>query len=315
MTSEPEHRPAYTYATPDLYSTSMPMGFRSVIGGNGKKHVAAHYADIANVPFSVKKPSGAWHGAAWENSSDPKWYGASPAETKKLITEGWSEGAARAAAIRGRIEAERPTTVKLARWDVVGAYPSVGRYLSGNPANMRRLSAVNRPRVLSLSVSGGLSGFVESSDIEAHAASAAAIVDMLEGADYRVELFWVCRAMGRDLKIGLSTEIAVCIKQAEQPVNLATLAFLIGHPAMTRRVSFAIAAHHPWQGLGDRMGTPIELEADPERGAYVIPSAQKTGAGRDAVKAFDAQIADLRRQGCPGLAGDGQDDKLGQEAA
>ena len=176
---------------------------------------------------------------------------------------------------------------------------------------MRRLSAVNRPRVLSLSVSGALSGFVDSSDIEAHAASAAAIVDMLEGADYRVELFWVWRSLGP----GLSAEVAVCIKQADQPVNLATLAFLIGHPAMLRRVGFAIAAHHPWQGLGAFMGTPIGLEADAERGAYVIPSAQKTKAGSDAVKAFDAQIADLRRQGCPGLAGDGQDDQPEQEAA
>ena len=311
MTNEPERRPTYTYSTPDLYSTSMPLGFKSVTGGKGKKHVAAHYADIADVPFSVKKPAGAWDGAAWENNSEPKWYGASPPETKKLITEGWSEGAGRAAAIRGRIEAERPVTAKLARWDVVGAYPSVGRYLAGNPANMRRLSAVNRPRVLSLSASGGLAARVDSSDIEAHAASAAAIVDMLESADYRVELFWVWRALGRDL----STEIAVCIKQADQPVNLATLAFLIGHPAMLRRVGFAIAAHHPWHGLGTFMGIPIELEADAERGAYVIPSAQKTKAGSDAVKAFDAQIADLRKQGCPGLAGDGQDDQPEQEAA
>ena len=310
MSNKPERRPTYTYSTPDLYSTSMPLGFISVNGGKGKKHVAAHYADIADVPFSVKKPAGAWDGTAWGNS-EPTWYGATPAETKKLITEGWSEGAARAAAIRGRIEAERPATAKLARWDVVGAYPSVGRYLAGNPANMRRLSSVNRPRVLSLSVSGGLSARVDSSDIESHAASAAAIVDMLESADYRVELFWVWRALGPDL----STEIAVCIKQADQPVNLATLAFLIGHPAMLRRVGFAIAAHHPWQGLSSSMGVPIELEADAERGAYVIPSAQKTKAGSDAVKAFDAQIADLRKQGCPGLAGDGRDDQPEQEAA
>jgi len=292
-------RPPYKYHTSDLYSAHLPAGFVDLRGnGDRKAAAAAHYADVSEIIPPTSPPVGAWDRFAWE-STDNRWAGATFSAAREMLRDGWIEGADRAAAIRGRIEADRPAAQKLIRWDVAGAYPSVGRFLSGNPANMRRLGQANTPRVLSLSVDGALSASVSAADMEAHAASAAAIIDTLEAADYRVELFWVWRANGDSLR----TEVAACVKQADQAVNLSTLAFSLGHPAMLRRIGFALVGSIPhWRGISTTMGVPCPLVADPERGAYVIPSAQTTKAGSDPIKAFDAQITALRKQGCPGLS-------------
>jgi hypothetical protein len=89
-------------------------------------------------------------------------------------------------------------------------------------------------------------------------------------------------------------------------MDLARVAFGIGHPSTLRRLSFAMTATHPnfhaathyGQGYATDFG---DLEMPP--GSYIIPANKQISAacGTDPMKTFDYVLSNLIAQGCPGL--------------
>jgi hypothetical protein len=96
------------------------------------------------------------------------------------------------------------------------------------------------------------------------------------------------------------------LKAAEDAMDLARMAFGLGHPSALRRLSFAIASIHPGfraateygQGYASDFG---ELEMPP--GTYFLPANKNVASecGVDPMKSFDYVLASLIKQGCPGL--------------
>lgn len=170
----------------------------------------------------------------------------------KLATDGWRKGTDAVNRISQRLEAK--LIHKIVRedvnYDVEGMGFDVSRYLSGEPEHwvqqVESDLAENSHRhvrvVCNVAVSCGISTQV----IQARGAAMAALIEMLEYAGHRVEL-WVC-ASGSDKYSPNSHADAVIVasvkvKAYDQPIDPARLAFALCHPSMFRRVFFSAWEH------------------------------------------------------------------------
>ncbi len=284
-----------------------------VIGGVSEHVRGGFTTPEAFVRFVDETPkANRWHNAGFQdNSNSPDFFGnVTFKEARDLLLNGWHDGATRAAKIRDKINANNPMGPRLVRYDVAGPIVHVGRYLSGNPLHMKRIDAAKMRRRPVLTI---VSHFGAMADIEANAmlnraGVVAAVVDAIEAAGYSCHLIAYTASLGSNI----SAETAVTLKEAGQPVDIARVAFGLGHPAMLRRLTFAwrcsTAACKP---LGGGMGsTKYEGLKLPE-GSYMIPSIGLLGEGnfateeRAATQGLDVILRALKSQGCPAFAAEG----------
>lgn len=284
------------------------------ISDNVKSVARLHFDTLADFAAYVPThdPGGDRHcGHAWETGADTRNFTLTPNMTEALrfARDGWEEGAERARPLLEKIKTARPTRKALVRWDIAGAVPSVPRYLAGNPLHMRAqaISASSRQPVLTIISNWSTPASVSAKVFEASAVAAAAICDRLEDAGYRVEII-AGRRCSNDLggETGHVMETFAKIKSAEDTLDLARLAFGLGHPSTLRRLSFAIASIHPAmrdatyyaQGYASNFD---KLERPP--GTYTMPANKGVEAtcGHDPVKVFDYVLKHMKKQGCPGL--------------
>ena len=259
--------------------------------------VRFHYADMADMPLHARKPDSAWDDTSWDE--DIKFRGGTMAQAISLARHGWLEGAEQAVALHAGVQATIPTRRKLARYDVAGAVPSIPRALAGNPMGMRRMTAretAQRP-IISLVCDICVSSSFPAEDMLRHAAAVAAVVDLLEESGFRCAVLVVARVTSR-----VNSEIVVCLKQPEQPLNLSVLAYGLGHPSMFRRLMFSVwQSEKDCEPLGYGLGSVHRLESAPELGTYTIGAASRAGDGVKAPKRFRHILRELELQGCPGI--------------
>lgn len=283
---------------------------------NGEPVARLHFDSLGDMAALIprKPPKGAPHHDCWQE--DSAFYGVSTTEAHRLAAEGWQEGAARAALLMDRIKTARPTRKALTRWDVAGALPSVPRYLSGNPLNMRQMqrSASSQQPVITIATEIGGPSSVETRTFEARAVAAAAIVDRLEDAGFRVEILGGMRssnsgtgvreATGANNALGKRAEVFFRVKAAQDTLDLARVAFGLGHPSATRRLCFQAMSSHPdfYPVISYGMGYTVPLAPlDRPPGTYTLPPLMKLDQIRKAEDVFDAVLSHLKNQGCPGL--------------
>lgn len=286
-----------SFKTDNLFAADLP----EVSSGTW---VRFHYADMADMPTWSAPPRTAWDDSAWDNENNRRGGGISNAIT--LARQGWPEGAEQARALHAGIQASVPVRAKLARHDVAGEFPVIARALAGNPLYMRRMvrkETAQRPIVL-LVCDICVSWNFPASGMLAHAAAVAAVVDFLEDAGFRCNVIVVARATCSKV----SSEIAVQLKAPEQPLNLATLAYGMGHPSFFRRLMFATwYADADCKPLGTALGVVKSIPAAPELGTYTIGAASKAGDNATAQARFRHILRELDRQGCPGIPEDMRD--------
>ncbi len=230
-----------------------------------------------------------------------------------MVLNGWADGARKAEAIRDKINANNPTGPRMVKYDVAGALPNVARACAGNPMNMRRYdSAKLRKRpVITLVSHYGANASVDASNMLRRAAVVAAVVDAIELAGYSVRLIAFCVSDDEDEK--LSAETAITMKEAGQHMDLARVAFGLGHPAMLRRLTFAWRCSTAMlKPMGSSLGrTKYDGLSVTEPGSYLIPAIAKLGESHFATDAIAADaglraiIGDLKRQGCPAFTEEG----------
>jgi len=298
-------------------------GVLPALPDNGKPVPRLHFDSLAELvsfipdtaPQSVRDDARRY----W-SAKDPTFYGTTTtmAEALKLARDGWQEGAARALPLLERVKIARPTKRSLSRYDVAGAVPSVSRYLSGNPLAMktRQTSPTNQTPIITLISSTAAQWVVDPETFEALAVAAAALVDRLEDAGFRVEVIagrresssqeGVTQATGENNTLGHRSEMFFRVKAAQDSLDLARLVYGVGHPAVHRRILFAIGEMHGdyKRSLGEVQGYNVALDK-PERpaGSYVLPSLSSLHRDgiKDPITVFDAAVSQLKAQGCPGL--------------
>jgi hypothetical protein len=161
------------------------------------------------------------------------------AGARALARNGWIEGAQR---VQEALKAFTPNTPQPdTKTDVYGFRPHVPRFCAGAPDSMIRhanVATLGCGKVLTLVVPLFLSAFTEAQYASNFGVAVAQYVNQLETDGTRVELIG-CFTQKHE-NSGWHTSHSFTIKNADQPLDLAVVAFALGHPAMFRRIGFAL---------------------------------------------------------------------------
>lgn len=120
--------------------------------------------------------------------------------------------------------------------DVVGYMPNVPNYVRGIPTNMineepKRLSQ----KILNIFINIDCSAYVNKEDMKKAGLKYTQIIDLLEKAGYRCNLYSGMSVDGRCSEIGWCF---VRIKTDREPFNIKKCIFPLSHPGMFRRIGF-----------------------------------------------------------------------------
>lgn len=295
-----------TMLTRSIVDLPMKRALSPFSGRAGKlrKHVVAQFEDISELAKLCDVPG--WYGH-YQRETSNSWAGGSLDEARSWATEGWIDGGTKAREAAERIAVARPEVMRGKRYSVAGALPNIPRYLTGNPAHME-LPAPKKQhgKVITLIASPFISCTIDPERLLAQAIAACAIVDALETAGYRCEV--IARSMSTSETC--VADVSVVAKRAGEALNVARMAFTIGHPSAIRRLWFGyLAGNDAFKDLGTGLGTPLatdESEAA-EMNAFVIPTVQMTEgvseSETDPLVVFDALVEALAAQGLTELKG------------
>ena len=246
-------------------------------------------------------PSPKWCGS-W-NHDRPEhgdWYGGSKSwdDMKSIARSGWPEGVAVVAKLRARadaiIERIRGKCEGVA-YDVSGQWLDVGRHLSGEPeafgSFVQMDCGAGQSKVVRVDVNLAVSGGVSSGAFLARGAAACALCDMIESSGRRCEIYAVSssvckRPVGR-AKRGLN--IRILIKGANEPLDMARVAFAMAHVGFFRRavVSFM-------QSIGHDPNCAIPV---PFRYSSLPPEMADFAACEDAIVVDEMHLAGVEAAG------------------
>lgn len=181
-------------------------------------------------------------GRSSDRSGDGEWSGNTrDLEHALAIAEsGWKEGRERVQAMTQRLEIRMVNRIvrQEIMFETEGMDFELGRYLSGEPefwfkpqdAQIADYQGTRHVKiVVNICASSGIPGAC----LEARGSAAAALVNLLEYADCRVEL-WTMDCRGE-----FAWECK--IKSYDQPLDLDRVAFALAHPASLRRMGFKIS--------------------------------------------------------------------------
>lgn len=153
-----------------------------------------------------------------------------------MARHGWLDGAKK---VQKALKAFTPADAAPdTRTDFYGYRPHVARFCAGAPDCMVRKNADESgfSKVLTLVVQVNALGFVTAQQMSNFGVAVAQYVNQLEMEGRRVELM---ACMVSDV-MGWCVAHSWTVKNADQPLDLAVVAFAIGHPAMFRRLGFAL---------------------------------------------------------------------------
>ncbi|MDT0342330.1 DUF7192 family protein [Streptomyces litchfieldiae] len=232
------------------------------------------FVDRARAPDSIpdgdgRHKSAAWAGAGWE-------------EALQLATDGWAQVVPEAdvsvAALRDLARDEVLTTALVPAWDVTGSEVDIGAYLAGEPECMvdavpQRLSS--RGRVVTFLVPAGYIHTTPHASVVNRGMALTALCSAIIAAGHSVEIWsGFCAHLGKKRCAAVAKVIS-----AAEPLDVGRLLFAMAHPAMLRRLWFAVwdsaptplarmmkdrdYAHEPYtcypEDLPDGVGDPYVL--------------------------------------------------------
>lgn len=287
---------------------------------NGKPTARLHFDSLADLVAYLPDSAPIGTGRQYWKDGDLSFYGSTMRAALDMARNGWTQGAERVAPLLDKVRTERPVARKISRYDVAGAYAVVPRYLAGNPLAMRRheTAKTNKSPIITLICSSSSPWTVSPQVFEALACAAVAVADRLEDAGFRVEIIagrressdmrGTTEADGTNNALGHRSEVFFRAKAADETPNLARLSFALAHPAIFRRILFAVTDMHPdyEKSMQGCQGYAVAIAAVQDRpvGTYVLPALahlHTVSRKGDAVAIFDEVIRTLKAQDCPGL--------------
>lgn len=269
-------------------------------------------AGLANI-----KDQNHWHNSGWDRDTSG-WHGTKTFdEAVDLVHTGWKEGATKASRLLDRIMAKHPLQKRPKQFGIAGAFPDVPRAIAGNPFNMHVLDperASRRPVITLLSDIGANCSH-DNAEFINRAAVVAAIVDQIEAAGYACDVITFCTSYNGAIRRGEQGNgfvyIGTCkVKDCNQPVDIARLAFGLGHTGMFRRLIFAEMGGHDFnESLGGGLGCSYSFKEEEvkelnSRSIYIIPSVERSDKAfkteEDAeTKGLDFLLKGLQSQNFP----------------
>ena len=221
--------------------------------------------------------SKAWHPGGWD-SHDVGWSGTKDMEEALHLAAGnWTQGRELIDKVTSAVKLMYPVRKEPVKYGIIGSVPSVPRAVAGDPLNMIKPVQDRSKRRQTITLISDMSAnwTVNSKNFVARAAVLAALIDNIETMGYSCEV--IACAHSKSYRAGNIT-VCTCIvvKESHQPLDLARVAFGLGHPAMFRRMIFA-----DWGGnkenehLGHGLGSISKMELSDqqsEKHIYHIPN-------------------------------------------
>lgn len=154
-----------------------------------------------------------------------------------MAQHGWLEGAQKA---QEALRAFAPLTPQPAtKTDFYGFRPHVPRFCAGAPDSMIRSATdanASTRKVLTLAVPVNATAHVGAQGMANFGTAVAQYINQMETDGTRVEVIGMIVSDVSGWRVAHSW----LVKSADQPLDLAVLAFTIGHPGMFRRLGFAL---------------------------------------------------------------------------
>lgn len=290
------------YVLPPMDSENGPEAFRSFWSSP---------EELAKRVRTLKESC--WYKDIWTEENG--FYGVSMKEALKMAEDGWKEGAERIEKVLAKVKAQNPFRKKPIKYGIVGSVPDVARAVSGNPLNMKNidLTKASRRQVITLISDIGALGGVDSENFINRAAVITAIIDELESCGYACDVISVstCNDGGGSfwgsLGNGGQVQVAVQVKNSNQPLDITRLAFGVGHPSMFRRLIWAERTGHPaTKTILGHVGCTVRLDYKDlaERNIYHLPTTDNSVFETEE-KAIDKGVQEcvecLQKQGFKGF--------------
>jgi hypothetical protein len=254
----------------------------------------------------------AWHDSGWEGHGEEFHGTKDMKEALHLAQNGWKEGVEKIDKLSNMIYALNPELKRPTAYGVAGSTPNVPRAIAGNPLNMRLVEPASSRRrpVLTIVTNMSENCGVSKDRITNKAATIAAIVDQIEAKGFACEVIAGAGSSGGFwAKSDYSCLTSVMVKEAHHPLDVARLAFGVGHSAMFRRLVFADWGYEETarQGLGRGLGFAGEVSPSKEfaeKHIYIIPVGANffKDEKMSATKGIKWLIDRLARQGCPAFS-------------
>ena len=217
-------------------------------------------------------------------------------EAVTLASTGWHEGLERAAAISAAL-VDRITGARIERPKLhlqpAGFRPCVPVAIAGAPDNMqalRKVESFGAGKVIDLVFNGGATAGVSAETMILRGAVCLALIDLLEGAGYRVEVTRI--NCGHDGEI--ASYFAFPLKNADQQPDADTLSFWLAHPAAHRRFTFGLREVCDYETFGKTGGDYSSSEPFPEdKGDLYLSAANmaQITSNKNAIPFLRAQLA------------------------
>lgn len=246
----------------------------------------------------------------WIDATEPNWTARQSTSNKpemswdlnagydgavQMAKLGWIAGAQRMQGKLKVLQARQPMPRK--RVDFVGYTPHVPRYCAGAPDCMIRKQGDNRGgKSLVLYVDICVSAFQNAEHLANYGTAIAHYVKQLELDGTRCEVH-----AGATVTLkGIKQTFTVCVKRAGQPLDLAVMAYAVGHTAFFRRLWFAFSerAKAPYQsGYGSISKLALADCISPAATAVVLHGMNRAHeCARTPLEAVESVRAEIERK-------------------
>jgi hypothetical protein len=191
--------------------------------------------------------------------------------------------------------------------DVEGHAIDVARFVDGEPEAWLKFEEVLQEsesghKLIRIAFNYSVSGHISPEVITRKGAAVAALVELLEYAGHRVELI-LCHAVAEYRNDEAVTETYIRMKEFDQNLDSAVLAFALAHPATLRVLTFSIMEQYPYEvrrhiGVpGGGYGIPAEVNKENRGDIYIARSLASDSQWDSAEKAEAWIIKQLKEQG------------------
>lgn len=194
-------------------------------------------------------------------------------EAEELLLHGWEEGTKK---IKDKLAEVKVSNYKNKTKNIykpVGYQCSVPRYLQGMPDSMvNKVNVQKKNKVITINKSFAYNYKIKQEQIINESVKVLCLVNKLESEGYRVKLNVVLITNRENCYIVTKT----CIKQSSRRLNIKQIAFPLVHPAMLRRIMFALLERYEECAEQNRYycgyGRAVDEKQYCEKGEYFIPA-------------------------------------------
>lgn len=184
----------------------------------------------------------------------------------ELAKYGWKEGLANIKTLSAEILKNTETFKDAIKYDVMGDWYDIGRVIEGDPecaCEFTKIRTSPEGNIIKITLNGTVSAVISPKVIQQRGATIAALIDAFENQGKRTEVYLTLSTLDHG-----NLNCLICLKTADEALDLGVMAFALIHPSTLRRLYFKLVESDPHKykmaerGYGHPTVHPADKEAD-----------------------------------------------------